>query len=111
MPRPAPPLALAALACLMGANAGAQALPGTTPWENRGDAAAAMVAGMHRFVDRELAESVARRQVHWKRDVGSPAAYEASIAGNRKHLRTILGAVGERVAPVVLSYVATYDAP
>ncbi len=37
----------------------AQPLPGTETWENRGDPAADMVSGLHRFLDRELAASVA----------------------------------------------------
>src|SRR5947209_5674767 len=77
-----------------------QTLPGTRLWEDTGDPAAAMVEGMHTFLDRELKASVERRQAHWKRDLSSKEAYLASIAPNRARFRTIIGAVGERVAPV-----------
>jgi dienelactone hydrolase len=70
-----------------------------------------MVAGIHKFLDRELQASVQRRQEHWKRDVTSRAAYEASVAPNRERFRTIIGAVGERVSPVQLEYVSGPDSP
>lgn len=111
MPRTALGLLLATALGFAPALASAQALPGTKPWPNRGDAAAAMVAGMHRFLDREAAQSVDKRPAQWHRNFASPAEYEASVAPNRTRLRTITGAVGERVSPVELSYVATFDAP
>ena len=54
----------------------AQALPGTTLWENLGDRPGDMVAGIGRFLDRELVASVDRRKSRWKRDNSSSAAYE-----------------------------------
>src|SRR5436305_12354371 len=84
----------------------AQALPGTQPWDDAGDPAAAMVEGIHKFLDRALAASVERRQEHWRPDVSSPEAYVASVAPNRERFRTIIGAVGDRVSPVGLSYVS-----
>src|SRR5262249_40896841 len=88
-----------------------QAFPGTPPWPEEGDPAAAMVEGMHRFLDRELAASVEGRQARWKRGVRTAEAYVRSIAPNRERLRTIIGAVGERVAPVELSYVSGPGSP
>lgn len=91
--------------------AGAQTVPGTQPWADAGDPAAAMVEGIHRFLDRELKASVARREAHWSRDRASKEAYLASIVPNRERFRRIIGAVGERVSPVELSYVSAPDSP
>src|SRR3954453_19298123 len=89
----------------------AEALPGTTPWEDRGDPAAAMVAGIGRFLDRELAASIERRQEKWHRDVSSPEAYARSVEPNRQRFLKIIGAVDPRVSPVEVALVATTDAP
>ena len=70
-----------------------------------------MVEGIHTLPTRELKASVERRQTHWKRDRTSKEAYDASVAANRERFRTIIGAVGERVAPVELSYVSGPDSP
>jgi dienelactone hydrolase len=89
----------------------AQTFPATQPWEDTGDAALAMVAGIHNYLDRELRESVTERQRHWKRDFTSREAYEKSIAPNRERFRIRIGAVGERVAPAELEYVSGPDSP
>jgi dienelactone hydrolase len=102
---------LAGLATFPPSAGRAQTLPGTTPWEDRGDPAAAMVAGIGRFLDRELAASVGRRQEKWHRDVSSPAAYARSVEPNRQRFLTIIGAVDPRIAPVEVAYVATTDVP
>ena len=86
-------------------------LPGTAPWDDRSDPAAAMVAGLHKYLDRELTASVARRADRWHRDHSSEAAYSRSVAPNRERFVTAIGAVGERVKPVELSYVSTPDSP
>ncbi len=78
-----------------------QVLPGTEPLEPLDDFAAAMVAGIDRYLLRELAESVARRAEHWRRDFSSPAAYAASVAPNRERLRRRIGAVDPRLAPAM----------
>src|SRR5262245_66293445 len=66
-----------------------------------------MVDGIDRFALREIAASVERRQKLWNRDFSSPEAYEASIAPNREHLRTILGVVDPRVEAQAIEHVAT----
>ncbi len=71
-------------------------LPGTAPLTMTGDPASLMVAGIHRFLDRQTAASLLRRSAHWQRDYSSPKAYEASLQPNRDHLRKILGVVDER---------------
>jgi dienelactone hydrolase len=102
---------LAALATSPPSTGRAQALPGTTPWEDRGDPAAAMVAGIDRFLDRELAASVDGRRGHWHRDLSSRSAYVASVAPNRDRFLKIIGAIGPRVDPVEMAYVATTETP
>jgi putative membrane-bound dehydrogenase-like protein len=72
------------------------ALPGTAPLEKQGDLAAEMVAGIDRFLLREIDASVEKRAALWKRDASSKEAYEKSIAPNREHLKKILGIVDER---------------
>ncbi len=60
---------------------------------------AVMVRGISRFAEQELARSRDRRQDKWHRDYGSAAAYAESVSPHRERLRTIIGAVDERVAP------------
>jgi putative membrane-bound dehydrogenase-like protein len=74
----------------------ADALPGTAPLDHQGDFAAEMVAGIDRFLLREIDASVEKRALLWKRDPSSKEAYEKSIAANREHLKRILGLVDER---------------
>ncbi|WP_422931189.1 dienelactone hydrolase family protein [Singulisphaera sp. PoT] len=89
----------------------AQSLPGTQPWEDRGDPAKAMVDGIHRFADRMIATSGERRKTTSKPDYSSTDAYEKSVAPRREQLAKILGAVGQRVTPATLSYVSSPDSP
>src|SRR5262245_21369875 len=110
MPRPLAVVALAALALAL-ARCPAQPLPGTKTWENQGNPAADMVAGIGRFLDRELAASVERRQAKWHRDTSSAEAYARSIEPNRARFLKAIGAVGERVAPVEMAYVSATDSP
>jgi putative membrane-bound dehydrogenase-like protein len=79
----------------------ADVLPGTAPLDKQGDLSAEMVAGIDRFLLREIDESVARRAALWKRDPSSKEAYEKSVAANRERLRKILGIVDERAKDVV----------
>lgn len=92
----------------------AQTLPGTAEWTDRGstdEAAGAMVEGLHRFLDRETAASVERRERHWNRDVSSADAYAQSVEPNRKRLERILGAVDPRSETVAMHLVGTTEAP
>src|SRR6478735_12454901 len=84
----------------------AQPLEGTKPLEEQGDLAAKMVDGIHRFVDRDTAESVAKRATYWHRDLSSPEKYAASVEPNRKHLAKILGVVDERVKDTSPRFIA-----
>jgi dienelactone hydrolase len=72
-------------------------LAGTEPLTMEGDLAAQMVAGIDKFLLRELDLSVERRAKHWKRDFSSPEAYNKSIEPNRQRLAKILGVVDPRM--------------
>jgi dienelactone hydrolase len=83
----------------------ADALPQTRPlnWEEA-DLSARLMDGAHRFVERKIAESRGRRADYWRREFSSPAAYAASVAPNRAHFRTILGAGDTRLPPLMERY-------
>src|SRR6478752_2006936 len=106
------PLIFASLACLCQAQP-SSSLPGTSPLdESTGDArSVALVAGIDRFVMREIAESTSKREDLWKRDLSSPEAYDKSVQPNRMHLRKILGVLEEdkRVPMQGLELVATTE--
>jgi cephalosporin-C deacetylase-like acetyl esterase len=89
----------------------ADPLPGTRPLAIDKPIDVIMVDGIDRFALRELAASRSKRDFLWKRDYSSPAAYEQSIAPNREHLRTILGAVDPRVGAKAIELVATNFQP
>ncbi len=83
----------------------AQPLPGTQPLELQGDLADQMVAGIDRFLLRELAESVGKRPRHWKRDLSSAEKYNASVAPNRTRLAKIIGAHDTRQSVAALELI------
>ncbi|HVV99979.1 MAG TPA: dienelactone hydrolase family protein, partial [Planctomycetaceae bacterium] len=72
-------------------------LPGTQLLTGPDDLSVLMMDGLHRFVERKVADAPAGRGVWWKRDFTSPEAYAVSIEANRQRLRHILGVVDERV--------------
>lgn len=74
-------------------------LPGTAPlaWEDALDLR--MMDGLHRFVDRKIAQSTAGRARFWRRDASSAEAYARSVDPNRDRLKKILGLVDQRVRP------------
>ncbi|MBM3215667.1 hypothetical protein FJZ36_12215 [Candidatus Poribacteria bacterium] len=74
-------------------------VPGTEPLRTEGDLAAQMVAGMDRYLSRELDHSPSRRHDRWQRDFSSPVAYAQSAEPNRERLRRILGVVDPRTPP------------
>ena len=81
---------------LAGIDADAQALPGTELLTMEGDLAAQMVAGIDKFLERELQASVARRAAHWQRDFSSPENYVRSVEANRREFLKIIGVVDAR---------------
>src|SRR5271156_3041305 len=66
-------------------------LPGTKPLTMSGDIASELVAGVDRFLLKQIEESRPGRQKYWNRDFSSMQAYQASIEPNRKTLAPILG--------------------
>ncbi len=78
-------------------------LPGTKPLTMKGDIASELVAGVDRFLLRQIDESTAKRSRFWKRDTSSTRAYTASVEPNRKRLAHILGVRDPRTdAPRVI---------
>jgi dienelactone hydrolase len=82
-------------------------VPGAQPLTMEGDLSAQMVAGIDKFLMRQLADSVAHRTNFWKRDFASAEAYEKSVQTNREHLRRIIGAVDSRLPIRDLEFVST----
>src|SRR5213593_2360348 len=78
---------------------GVATLPQTQPlaWEES-DLSSRLMDGAHRFIERQIAESVAKRSQFWSRDFSSPAAYVKSIQPNRERFQAIIVAVDPRVA-------------
>ena len=72
-------------------------LPGTQPLTMTGDIASQLVAGVDRFLLKQIDESTKKRQQYWKRDFSSLRNYDASVESNRKRLAHILG-VRDRLA-------------
>ncbi|HLJ94503.1 MAG TPA: hypothetical protein VKU02_15050 [Gemmataceae bacterium] len=77
----------------------AEPLPGTAPLTADGDLAAQMVAGIDRYLTRELAASVEKRKGFWKPDYSSVDAYRRSVQPNRERLKKIVGVVDPRLPP------------
>ncbi len=91
-------LTLAILAGPLLAGAPTQPLPGTAPLTETGDYAAAMVAGLARYLDRELAALPARRAEQRAQALPNPEA-------ERARLRHIWG-VGDTRTPVQMRFLA-----
>jgi dienelactone hydrolase len=88
-----------AFALLSGGIRAADPLPGTKPLTEEGDLAAKMIAGMHKYLDRELAASPKKRDELWKADLATKESLAKSLPAKRERLRKILGVVDERVKP------------
>ena len=89
------------------AGTGPEVLPGTEPLTEQGDIASNLVAGVDRFLLRELDRSQEQRKRYWHRDYTSPAAYTTSVATNRARLAHILGVRDQRVSFTAPELVAT----
>ena len=72
-------------------------LPGSQPLTLQGDFSPQMVAGIDKFLLREIEHSAEQRSSLWKRDFSSREAYEVSVAPNRERFRKIIGAVDSRL--------------
>ncbi len=71
-----------------------------SPLSTTGDVASDLVAGVDRFLLKQIEESAAKRARYWKRDISNAATYSASVDLNRQRLAHILGVRDERVKPV-----------
>jgi putative membrane-bound dehydrogenase-like protein len=89
----------------------AQKLPGTAFLEGEHDFAAEMVAGIDRFLLREIDLSVEGRAKYWRRDTSSKEAYEKSIEPNRERFMKSIGVVDSRTPFDSPEYVTTVDHP
>jgi hypothetical protein len=96
---------------LLGPSLRAQQLPGTQPLTREGDLAAQMVAGIDKYLMRELAASPSRRKAVWQPDYSTVAAYLDSVQPHRQRLAQLLGAGEPRLAAVDLELVATLHTP
>jgi dienelactone hydrolase len=76
-------------------------LPGTQLLSWQGDLSERMMDGAHKYVERQIAESVKARQQYWSRDLSSSTAYEKSVERNRIHFQIIIGVVDTR-EPVMM---------
>jgi dienelactone hydrolase len=79
--------------------AGGPPLAGTQPLTGTNDLSMDMIAGIDRFLDRELGASVERRAAKWRRDFSSPEAYVKSIEPNRERFKKNIGVIDERAQP------------
>jgi dienelactone hydrolase len=86
-------------------------LPGTKPLTLKGDIASQLVAGVDKFLLRQIEEAGKRREKFWKRDFSSPEKYSKSIEPNRKRLAHILGVRDPRVPFDAPELVATTAQP
>ncbi len=86
-------------------------LANTKSLEIEGDIAMQLVAGVDKFLLREIDNSVESRAKHWQRDYSSPENYNKSIEPNRKRLAHILGVRDERVAFDGLELISTTSQP
>ncbi len=89
----------ASLFCVACTGLAAEPLPNTKPLTETGDLAAKMVAGIHKYLDRELADAPKKRDALWKADLASKEALAKSLPAKRERLKRILGVVDERVKP------------
>ena len=82
-------------------------LPNTKPLSMEGDLSAQMVAGISRFLDREIIAATKRRHQFWNRDYSSSDAHAKSVQTNRDRLRFCIGAVDELVPFKGLEYISS----
>ncbi|HAH48478.1 MAG TPA: hypothetical protein DCM07_27280, partial [Planctomycetaceae bacterium] len=66
-------------------------LPHTKPLIFPGDLSEKMIAGIDKFLLRQIAQAANERPNNWKRDLTSPEAYLKSIADKRAELSAMLG--------------------
>jgi dienelactone hydrolase len=58
-----------------------------------------MVEGIHRYLDRALAEAPQQREQHWQLDFAQAERLRETLSAHRQRLRKILGLVDDRLSP------------
>lgn len=86
-------------------------LPNTAPLVETGDLAMEMVAGIDKYLLRQIETSVTWREQYWDRDFGPVQAYLKSIEPNRARFATIIGVVDPRQRPTGIQFIATTTQP
>ncbi len=86
-------------------------LAGTRPLTMEGDIASQLVAGVDKFLLREIEVAAKKRETFFKRNFSSYAGYTKSLEPNRKRLAHILGVRDPRVPFQTPELVATLDEP
>jgi dienelactone hydrolase len=89
----------------------ADPLPETKPLDRQGDLAVQMVAGIDKYLMRELHDAPKRRSQFWSPDYSSEKAYLRSVEPNRTRLGQILGVVDKRLPLQELQYIKGTDTP
>ena len=77
-----------------------QVLPGTKPLMMEGDLSIKMLEGAHKFIEKKIDESIAKRLKLWNRDLTSKEAYEKSVEPNRRRFMKYIG-VEDKTQPMV----------
>jgi dienelactone hydrolase len=84
-------------------------LPGTKALTMKGDIAAQLVAGVDKFLLKQIDLAAKNREKLWKRDTSSPEAYAKSMEPYRKKLAHILGVRDKRHPAAAPELVATAE--
>lgn len=82
-----------------------EVLPGTGRLEERADFRTLILHQWGDFLLKEAETAKTERSRFWQRDYSDPAAYAKSMAVNREHLRSCIGAVDERISAMPLEMV------
>lgn len=85
-------------------------LENTQPLTVQGDLAELMVAGIDKFLMRQIEEVKNQRGSRWNRDFSSPENYIKSVEPNRQRFKKIIGVVDPREKPV-MQLIATTSQP
>jgi dienelactone hydrolase len=82
-------------------------LPGTQPLTINEPLDQVMVAGISRYALTALAQSQHARDASWQEDASDANRFLSRVEGHRDHLRTMIGAIDERLPATGLEIVAT----
>ena len=86
-------------------------LPGTTDLSLEGDIAAQMIAGIHRYLDRELAAADGEAEAALQSQTHSAETLEKSVAGKRAEFARIIGVIDDRTPVSALEFVCSTTDP